>query len=189
MEFLTQLWMPIVVSAVFVFIVSSIFHMVLPIHKNDVGKLDKEDAVLDALRAQGVSPGAYMFPCADSMKEMGSPEMLSKFERGPCGWLTILPSGGFNMGKSLLAWFVFCLLVATFVAYVAWFAFLGEANPHYLKVFQITGTAAILGYVFGHAHESMWKGVRWRVSVKYMFDGLVYALVTAGTFGWLWPQV
>ena len=75
MEFLTQLWLPILLSAVFVFIVSSIIHMVLQTHNSDVKKMNNEEAVLEAMRTNGVAPGSYMFPRAGSMKEMGTPEM------------------------------------------------------------------------------------------------------------------
>ena len=186
MQFLTELWLPILLSAVFVFIVSSIIHMALPIHKGDVKKMKNEEAVLNALRAQGVEPGAYMFPGCNSMKEMGSPELQAKMKTGPVGWLTILPPGGCNMNVSLMWWFVNCLVVGVFVAYLGWHA--KPAGPAYLEVFRITGTAALLGYALGFLHESIWKGQAWSVTAKFMFDGLIYALVTAGTFGWLWPQ-
>jgi hypothetical protein len=185
MEFLTQLWLPIVVSAVFVFIVSSIIHMVLPIHKGDIKKMKNEDAVLNALRTAGVEPGAYMFPCAGSMKEMGTPEMTEKLNRGPVGYLTLMPPGGWNMGKSLGFWFLQSLIYGALVAYAAWYG-LGPTDD-YLAVFRVTGAAALIGYSISHMHDSIWKGARWGVTAKFMFDGLVYALVTAGTFGWLWP--
>jgi hypothetical protein len=185
MTFLAQLWLPILLSAVFVFIVSSVIHMALPIHKGDCKKLKNEDAVLESLRANGVEPGAYVFPCAGSMKEMGSPEMIEKQKRGPVGWLTVAPSGGFHLGESLAWWFVFCLIVGVFAAYVGWHA-LG-AGAAYRAVFRITGAAAVLGYAVGHFQDSVWKGVRWGTTVKFILDGVVYGLVTAGTFGWLWP--
>jgi len=141
--------------------------------------------VLESLRAHGVQPGAYMFPCAGSMKAMGTPEMVEKLKRGPVGWLTVVPSGGLQIGKSLVWWFVYSLIVGVLVAYVGWHA-LGAAAP-YLDVFRITGAAAILGYAAGHFHDSIWKGMRWKVTGKFILDGVVYGLVTAGTFGWLWP--
>lgn len=185
MEFMTQLWLPILLSAVFVFIVSSIIHMALPIHKGDVGKMKGEDAVLDSLRTAGVTPGAYMFPCAQSMKDMSSPEMVAKMKQGPVGRLTVLPPGGFNMGKSLVFWFLYTVLISVFVAYIAWHAL--SPGAEYLRVFQTTGAAAVLAYAVGNMHDSIWKGQRWVVTAKFMFDGLLYALVTAGVFGWLWP--
>ncbi len=186
MAFLSELWIPIVLSAVFVFVVSSVIHMVLPIHKGDYKKMKNEDAVLQSLRSGGVEPGQYMFPCAGSMKEMGSPEMVQKVQKGPVGWLTVVPPGGFNIGKSLVWWFVYCLVVGVLVAYVGWHGL--EPGAAYLRVFQLTGTAAVLGYAVGYLHESIWKGGRWSTTSKFVLDGIVYGLVTAGTFGWLWPD-
>jgi hypothetical protein len=186
MEFLSELWLPILVSAVFVFVVSSVLHMVIPIHKGDQKKLESEDAFLEALRAQGVGPGAYIFPCAGSMKAMGTPEMIEKMKRGPVGWLTVLPPGGFRMGRGLVLWFVFCLIVGFFVAYVSWHA-LG-AGAGYRAAFRIAGAAAVLAYAIGYFQDSVWKGVSWKTTAKFMFDGVIYALVTAGTFAWLWPD-
>lgn len=186
MEFLTELWLPILLSAVFVFIASSIIHMALPYHKADVKQMAGEEAVLSAIRASGVAPGMYMFPCAGSMKEMCTPEMKAKVERGPVGWLTVLQPGGLNMNKSLIWWFIYCLLVGVLVAYAGWYS-LGH-TADYLTVFRITGSAAVLGYVVGYFHESIWKGQPWSISAKFMFDGFIYALLTAGTFGWLWPE-
>ena len=185
MEFLSALWMPIAASAVFVFLVSSVMHMVLPIHRGDFGRLDDEDGVLEALRARRVGPGNYMFPCPGSMKAMGSPEMLEKYRKGPVGSLIVLPNGPPAIGRSLLQWFLFSLAVGVLVAYVAWHS-LGR-GADYLTVFQLTGTVAWLGYGFGHLQDSIWKGVKWSTSLKFLLDGLVYGLVTAGAFGWLWP--
>ncbi len=186
MEFLTELWLPIVLSAVFVFIASSIIHMALPIHKSDVKKMKNEDAILDAMRSNDVEPGAYMFPCAGSMKEMSSPEMIAKIEKGPVGWLTVLPPGGFNIGKSLVQWFVFSLIVSLLVAYVGWHG-LG-AGARYLDVFRLSGAAAILVYAIAPMNDSIWKGARWGTTGKFVFDGVIYGLVTAGTFGAMWPE-
>jgi len=186
MEFLTALWLPILLSAVFVFVASSIFHMVLPFHKSDYRKLKNEDAVLNAMRANDVKPGAYMFPCAGSMKEMSSPEMIEKHKTGPVGWMVILPSGGFNLGKSLLGWFVYLVLVGVFVAYISWEAV--GADARYLRVFQIAGATALLPYGIGHFHNTIWKGENIGTTMKFLIDGLVYALITAGTFGAFWPN-
>ena len=186
MAFLTELWLPILLSAVFVFIASSISHMVLPFHKKDYRKMNNEDTVLEALRASGVTPGTYPFPCAGSVNEMGTPEMVEKMKKGPLGFLTVLPPGGFNMGKSLAWWFVYLLIVGVLVAYVGWHTLTTGAD--YLTVFRITGAAAILGYAVGVMNDSIWKGQRWSTTAKFMVDGFVYALLTAGTFGWLWPD-
>ena len=186
MVYLPQLWLPILLSAVIVFVASSIIHMALPLHKNDYRKLPDEEKVMDALRAAGVTPGpAYHFPHC-THKEMKSPEMQEKFKKGPVGFLTLLPSGPVNMGKFLGLWFLFCLIVAVFTAYLT-----GRTvapGTQYLLVFRVAGTVAFMGYGLGHFADSVWKGQTWGVTFKHMFDGLIYALLTAGTFGWLWPR-
>lgn len=186
MDFLVQLWLPILLSAVFVFVVSSIIHMATPLHKGDCRKLQNEDAVMDALRAGGVERGTYMFPFCCSMKDMNSPEMNEKRKRGPVGSLTIMASGACNMGMSLFLWFVFSLIVSILTAYVTWHA-LG-AGLAYRPVFRLAGTAAILGYAIGCFPDSIWKGVPWSTTAKFILGGVIYGLVTAGTFGWLWPD-
>jgi hypothetical protein len=183
---LSDLWLPILLSAVFVFVVSSILHMVIPIHKGDYKKLPGEQRVLEEMRAQGVQPGSYMFPCAGSMKEMGSPEMIDKCNLGPVGYLTVVPSGPPAMGKSLVQWFLYTVVIGMLVAYAAALGL--DRGTAYLPVFRLTGTIAILGYAVGALPDSIWKGQSWAVTLKFIFDGVVYGLVTAGTFGWLWPR-
>lgn len=185
MQFLADLWVPIVVSAVAVFVVSSVIHMVLPIHKGDFGKMAGEDAVLAAMREAGVQRGTYMFPGCTSMKELGEPGMLAKFEQGPVGYLTVVPSGPPAMGGSLLQWFLLTLLIGVLTAYVGFHGIAPGASAG--EVVRIAGTVAIAGYALGAVQDSIWKGVPWRISAKFVLDGVVYGLVTAATFAWLWP--
>jgi len=187
MGFLADLWLPIVLAAVFVFVASSVIHMLLPVHKGDYRKLSNEEQVLESLRSAGAAPGQYMFPSADSMKEMCTPEMQEKFRRGPVGLLVVRPSGPPAIGKSLVQWFVFCLVVGALTAYIARHALPDGAK--YLKVFQLTGAVAVLGYAFSSVQDSIWKGVGWGTTIKFVVDGVVYGLLTAGTFAWLWPAV
>lgn len=182
---LAQLWLPIVLSAVFVFIVSSLFHMVIPIHKGDFRKMPGEERILAEMRAQGLQPGSYNFPMCESMKDMGSPEMTAKANLGPVGFVTVIPNGPCNIGKNLLQWFIYCLLVGVLVAYVAGLVF--PRGAAFMPIFRVAGTAAILGYALGTIPESIWRGQMWSISMKFVFDGLVYGLVTGATFAWLWP--
>jgi hypothetical protein len=181
-----DLLLPIVLSSVLVFVVSSVIHMVLTFHKSDFKKLPAEDAVLQDLRARGIPPGLYVFPCARSMQEMKSPEVLEKRRRGPVGFLTILPSGEASMGASLVQWFLLTLVVGLFAAYVGGLALGPGASVR--EVLRITSTVAFAGYALGTATDSIWKGVPWAVTLKLAVDGLVYALVTGATFAWLWPD-
>src|SRR5260370_4805025 len=122
---LLELWLPILVSAVFVFIASSIIHMVLPWHKGDYPKMPNEDKVTDALRPLAIPPGDYMVPRAASQKDMKSPEFQEKLKKGPVMMVTVVPSGAFSMGRNLSMWFVYCVVVRIFAAYVA-----ARALPH-----------------------------------------------------------
>ena len=183
---LLDLWLPILLSAVFVFVASSILHMVIPMHRKDVVKLPGEDAIAEAIRNQNVPPGDYMFPCAGSMKEMSSPEMIEKFTRGPVGFMTVFPSGPPGIGKNLAQWFLYTVLVGAAVAYVGTVALAPGAE--YGMVFRLTGTVAILVYALGSVPNSIWKGTKWTTTAKFLFDGVVYGLLTGGTMGWLWPD-
>jgi hypothetical protein len=185
MTTLAALWLPILAAAVAVFIVSSIIHMVLPIHASDYRKLPDEESVLDAMRRTGVQPGQFMFPCPASMQDMATPEMQAKFQRGPVGSLIVRPSGPMRMGAALLQWFFYCILVGVFVAYLTGLATApGAAASH---VFRVTATVALLGYAFWSIHDSIWKGLAWSTTAKFVFDGVAYALVTGAVFAWLWP--
>ncbi|MBI3662043.1 MAG: hypothetical protein HY234_03210 [Acidobacteria bacterium] len=183
---LTALWMPILLSAVVVFVASSIIHMALPYHKSDYKKLPNEEKVLEALRALGLAPGSYHFPHCGSHKDMKTPEHTEKLNKGPIGLMTVFPAGVPNMGKYLGTWFAYCLVVSVFVAYVAGRT-LGPGTQ-YLAVFRIAGTVGFLSYGIAHAHASIWEGRAWSTTFKFFFDGLVYGALTAGVFGWLWPR-
>jgi hypothetical protein len=182
---LTALWLPIVLSAVIVFVASAIMHMVLPYHRGDYQKLPDEDKLLAALRAAGLKRGLYTFPFC-TPKEMKSPAMIEKYKQGPVGMMTVFPSGPPVMPKFLGMWFVFCLIVSFFVAYLTGHTVASRAD--YLAVFRVAGTAAFLGYGLGHVSDGIWKGQTWSFTIKEVIDGLVYGLLTAGTFGWLWPR-
>ena len=187
MSILGALWLPIVLSAVLVFVVSSIIHMVLKYHNRDYTRLPNEDAVRAALRAGNPEPRQYVIPYCAEMKEMESPEMRQKYVEGPVGVLNLRRPGPPTMGPMLLQWFLFALGVSFFVGYVA--AITIEApGATYLEVFRVVGTTAFLAYAAGQIPAAIWMGKPWSVAWKEVFDGLVYGLVTAGTFGWLWPR-
>ncbi len=184
---LMALWLPIVLSAVAVFIVSSIIHTVLRYHKSDFKKIPSEDGVMDALRDFNLPPGDYVLPHAGSMKEMGTPEFKEKQDSGPVAFMTVLPNGPTGMGQSLVLWFLFSIVVGVFVAYIARLSL--PAGSEYLIVHRVTGATAFCCYAMAHLPNSIWYKRSWSATMKNVFDGLVYGLVTGGTFGWLWPGV
>ena len=183
---LSALWLPILVSAVFVFIVSSIIHMVSPWHKSDYPKIPHEDQVMDALRPLAIPPGDYMVPRCNNMTEMKSPEFLAKLQAGPVLIVTVMKNGMMSMGRNLALWFLYSVAISGMAAYVA-----GRALPPgsaYLPIFRFIGAVAFAGYAMALWQMSIWYQRSWNITAKSTVDGVIYALVTAGAFGWLWPR-
>ena len=183
---LMSLWVPILLSAVIVFVASSLIHMAFTYHKADYGKLPAEDQVMEALRKFAIPPGDYMMPYACSAKEMKDPGRMDKMKKGPVGIMTVMPSGPPAMGSSLIQWFIFTVVVSIFAAYIAGRA-LGPGTP-YLAVFRFAGCVAFVGYALAQWPNSIWYKRAWGTTIRLTIDGLIYALLTAGTFGWLWPR-
>jgi len=182
-----SLWLPILLSAVIVFVASSVIHMVLPYHRSDFKKLPDEEGVMAALRKAAVPPGDYMFPKPDSMKAMKDPAFLKRWSEGPVGTTTVMKTAAApSMGKSLGFWFLFCVVVSIFAAYVA-----GRALPPgapYLSAFRFASAVAFVGYGLGLWQNTIWYWRSAATTLKSTFDGLIYALLTAAIFGWLWPR-
>jgi len=183
---LSALWLPILLSAVFVFLASSILHMALPWHTSDYRTLPNEDKAMDALRALAIPPGDYMVPRPSSREDMGSAAFAEKLKQGPVMVLTVMPSGPMSMGRNLGLWFVYCVAMGTLAAYVT-----GRALPPgtpYLRVFRFAGTTAFIGYSAALWQMAIWYGRSLTTTLKSTIDGLLYGLLTAGAFGWLWPR-
>lgn len=183
---IVSLWLPIVLAAVLVFVVSSLLHTVLNWHKNDYRKLPNEDAVLDALAPMSIPPGDYVMPYMASSEEWKSDAFKAKVERGPVMFATVFDGKSvFHMAPQLIQWFAYCLLVGVFAAYVAGRTL--TAGADYLSVFRLTGTVAFACYAMAMPQQSIWYYRNWPATLRNMADGLIYALLTAGAFGWLWP--
>jgi hypothetical protein len=183
---LMSLWLPILLAAVVVFAASFVIHMVLPYHRSDYRKVPSEDEAMAALRKIGVQPGDYFMPHGGGPAAMKDPAFIEKMKQGPIAVMTVMPSGAPTMGPQLVQWFIYCVVVGVFAGYVA-----GRALPsgaEYLAVFRLAGTTAFVGYCLALWHDSIWYKRAWSTTLKQTLDGLVYALLTAGTFGWLWPR-
>ena len=183
---LDTLWLPILLSSVIVFVVSSIIHMVLPWHKNDYLKVPNEDRAMEVLRPLAVPPGDYMMPRPSSVDDMRSPEFAEKLKNGPVMMVTVMPNGQMSMTKNLVLWFLYCVVVGIFAAYVAGRALPAGAPP--LRVFQFVGVTAFIGYSVALWQMTIWYRRALGTTIKSTVDGLIYALVTAATFAWLWPH-
>lgn len=183
---LTALWIPILVSAVIVFVASSIIHMAPLWHRKDYPAPPDQDSLLDALRRFNLPPGDYMIPRAANMTEMKDPAFVEKMNQGPVMIMTVVKPSAFNMGANLTMWFLYVVAVSTLAAYVAGRA-LGPGSS-YLEVFRFAGTTAFIGYSVALWQMSIWFKRAWSLTLIATLDGLIYALLTAGAFGWLWPR-
>ena len=186
MTFIAALWLPILASAVIVFIASSIIHMAPLWHRGECPALPDQDRLQDALRPFNLQPGEYMLPRAKDMKSSQAPEFVEKLNRGPVVIMTVVPNGPMTMSKPLVRWFIYTVVVSIFAAYVA-AATLATDAP-YLSVFRVAGTTAFIAYAVGLWQQSIWYSRPWPTTLKHTLDGLIYGLLTGGTFGWLWQM-
>lgn len=183
MEMLGQLWLPILVAAGFVFVASFVSWMVLPFHKQEWGQVKDEDAFFADLQARGIGPGKYMFPGWEG-QSCKDPVFMARWNAGPHGTVQIWPRPP-HMARNLALVFLFYVVVGVFVGYLAGIVL--PPGTEYLKVFQVTGVAAILAYVFGQVPDAIWFQKSLGSFLLVVVDGVVYGLLTAGTFAWLWP--
>jgi hypothetical protein len=179
-----SLWLPILISAVLVFVASSIIHMALPWHNADFRRFAAEDSVLDVLRPFELAPGDYVAPMPESMAQSNTPEFKAKIEQGPRVMLTVLSPGN-SMGRNLALWFVYLIVVGLLAAYVTGIS-LGSGAP-YMSVFRMSSTVAFAGYALAIWQNWIWYSRGLGYTLRTTIDGLVYALLTGGVFGWLWP--
>jgi len=180
------LWLPILLSAVAVFFLSFIVRMVLPYHRNDFSKLPAEDDVMAAIRSANVPVGEYMFPFFGSPAAMRDPACIEKRNRGPVGIIRVIPSGMPSMGMYLVQWFVYSLVIGVIIAHLAFDALgAGAGSGH---VFHLTGAMAFLAYGFASIESSIWWGRQWRITLKELFDALLFGAATGAVFMWLWPK-
>jgi hypothetical protein len=182
----SQLAVPILLSVVLVFLVSSLIHAALQLHQKQYRKLDNEDEVRAAIRKSAPAPGMYILPYCKHGKDAAAPEMIKKFEEGPLGVLYVRPSGMIKIGPFLAQWVVYTFAVSCVVAYLARVVL----DPHatFLGAFRVVGTTAWLAYAWQSPSDAIWKSKPWSVAFGEMFDGLVYALLTAAVFAWFWPR-
>ena len=180
---ITALWLPVLVSAVLVFVVSSVIHMVTPWHKSDYARVPNEDGVMQALRPFGLQPGDYMLPRPSGMDEMRSPAFGEKVKLGPKVVMTVLPAGPMSMGKNLIGWFAYLLVVN---AMVAGLDLLVRPGAHHHDVFHVTLLGAFLGYAAALWQMTVWYNRSLGTTIRSTIDGVIYALVTAGVFTYFW---
>jgi hypothetical protein len=185
MNDLPQLWLPILVTAVLIFIASSLIHMVIKWHNADYKKLSNEDAVLAAIRSGTSAPGQYIMPYCSDMKEMQNETMKQKYIDGPIGIMTIRKNGVPAIGGMLIQWFVFSVVVAALAGLLALQSFGLGADHH--RAGHLVGMVSLLTYFGGSVQMAIWMGKPWSAVFKDLIDSLIYATISALVFMWLWP--
>ena len=185
MNGILSLWLPILATAVLIFVASSLIHMVFKWHNSDYKKIANEDEVRAAIRASAPVPGQYVVPHCMDMKDMGSEEMKKKFLEGPIAFMTIRKNGLPNMGSALTSWFIYSLLVACVAACVACETLGLNANPR--QAGHLVGVISFMTYVGGSIQMGIWMGKPWSSVAKDVLDGLIYGVISGLTFMWLWP--
>ena len=184
---LTALWLPILLSSVFVFIASSVIHMIPLWHDSDYPKMKQEDQLMSALRPFNLAPGEYLVPRPATRKDMKSPEFDAKMKEGPVALITVISASTLmNMGPTLIKWIGYILFLAIGTACIAGNV-LTQGTP-YMHVFKIVGSISFLAYAGALWPQSIWYGRPSSLALKGCLDALIYASLTAGTFGWLWPH-
>jgi hypothetical protein len=138
------------------------------------------------LRRLHLPPGDYAAPHAGSAAGMNEPAFVAKATKGPIAFMTLAPGGPPSMTSNLVLWFLYSIVVGLFSGYIA-----GRAvgpGADYLTVFRFVGATTFMGYAFALPQQSIWYRKSWATTLRSVFDGLIYGLLTAGAFGWLWPR-
>jgi len=166
------LWLPILLSAILVFVVTFLLWMVSPHHRTDWSKLE-DKGVMAALEQAGLpQEGQYQF-------NQGRGAVPGEHS----GFLILFKS---NMPKSLPLSLLQNVVISAAVAFVA--ARLLRPGIPFAEVFVPVAVMACLAYAAALPANSTWFGRSWSSTLKEMFDGIVYGLVTAAVFAWLWPS-
>jgi len=189
MDFISHLWLPIVVASVATFVLSAIIWMALPHHKGDFAGVPDEDGVMALLRKGNVGAGAYTIPhmSPETRKDKAKADaVMKKFAEGPGGILYVFPKGPMNMGSMLGKQFVFFLVANTFVAAAAAHSIILNVPATFHHVFVVVGLVSFMMYFLGMVPESIWFGRPWRNLMSQLVDAILYSAATAAVFGWLW---
>jgi hypothetical protein len=81
---------------------------------------------------------------------------------------------------------VFSVVVSVFAAYVTRSA-LPPGAP-FRAVFKFASVTAFIGYSLALWPISIWYRRAWSITIKSTIDGLIYGVLTAVPFAWLWPH-
>ncbi len=183
MEFLTALWLPIIIISVVLFVASFVAWVILPHHFGDWKKLEKEQEFMDAVSGLNLPPGNYMYPMTHAKAEQNSDEFRERYMKGPRGVLSTweVPNMGVNLGLTL----VFFLVTTAIIAYIT-YAALGPGSDMFMKVLQIAGAIGVLTHASSGVLNAIWFKRR---VIMDVVDGVVYGIIIGLIFALMWPAV
>ena len=85
-----------------------------------------------------------------------------------------------------MLWFVYLIVVGILTAYVAAHALLPGAP--FRAVIRFAGLVSFIAYASALWQLSIWYRRSWGITFKATFDSLIYGVLTALTFAYLWPR-
>ena len=182
---LVELWMPILLGAVLAWIASALIHMLLKYHNSDYRPLANEDEVAAAIRRGAPQPGLHSLPHCHDMAQLAEPAMQARFADGPVAFVTVFPNGLPNMGKLVGQQLLYFLVGCALIGGAATLALPPGADT--MTVFSLVALLGFLGFGWAVVPFSIWYGHTWASTLKYLLDALIYGLLVAGCFAWLWP--
>lgn len=198
MEAMVSLWLPIVLSAAAVWVMSALVWMVMPHHKKDfigLGSTD-EDALMAFIRERGIKAGNYGYPDCHSAGAMKSEKVRKAWVEGPVGQLSVWKTP-LTMGDKMVATFVVYLVVSALIGQLTSVAVpmgaggvggVEGAGASFGTVFRFAAGAGVLAYCFSFIPSAIWWGAYKRTIVANVVDGVAYAAITGAMFAWLWPR-
>ncbi len=181
---MAELWMPILTTAVVVFILSCLAWTISPHHKPEYRKLAAEPGFLDALRTLNIPAGGYFFPYVDGAG-MKTEEGKRLMNEGPWGRMRLYGKKP-GMGGSMLGSFVLYLVVSAAIAFVGTMTI--PAGAGFGDVLRVLGTVGVLSYSVAVIPQIIWFERQWSVFFTHLFDGVVFGLATGLVFAWMWPM-
>ena len=182
---LFELWQPILLGTFLAWITSALIHVLIKYHNSDYQSMSNENEVMAAIGNGSPGLGIHTVPYCKDMSEMNNPDVKEKFDKGPVAIVTIFPNGMPPMGKLMAQQISFFLFGSILIAYCATLA-LGP-GAEYMSVFRLVSAIGFLAFGWANIPLSIWFGHQWSATAKYLLDGLIYGLVVAGSFAWLWP--
>jgi hypothetical protein len=181
-----ELWLPTILSAVAVFILSSIINMAVPWHRNDYAKFPDEAGVLDALRGFNLAPGEYLAPRPASRADMGTADFAEKVKRGPLVILNIASGDSVSLGKPLVLWLLYVIVVSAMAGHIAYPRHDLQVDSR--SIFHTVALTSLLAYAGAQWQQTIWYRKPWLTSLKSTLDGLIYAVATGAIFVYFWPK-